>query len=74
MRGRQGLHRAAKSNNADEAEILVESCPRGIIVKVGSLVRQIVCKTLLNLGLDELAYEVTKSIFRELVTGFCFNK
>ena len=35
---------AAKSNNADEAEILVESCPRGIIVKVGLFVRHIVCK------------------------------
>ena len=65
---------AANSNNAPAAKVLDKSYPPGIIVKVSLFVRHIVCKTPLDLGFYDLAYEVMKSMIRGLVSGFCVNK
>ena len=60
--------------NATAAEILVESCPRGNIVKVGSFVRHTVCKNSAQSRIWWLANEVMKSMMRGLVSGSCVNK
>eukprot|EP00815_Leptocylindrus_aporus_P003100 CAMPEP_0116063952 /NCGR_PEP_ID=MMETSP0322-20121206/8772_1 /TAXON_ID=163516 /ORGANISM="Leptocylindrus danicus var. apora, Strain B651" /LENGTH=269 /DNA_ID=CAMNT_0003549771 /DNA_START=90 /DNA_END=896 /DNA_ORIENTATION=+ len=73
-KGRLALHKAANSNNAAAAEILVSIYPRGMLVKGGSFLRHIVYKTPLDIAFDGLAYEVIKSMIRGLVNGLCGNK
>ena len=74
IRGHQDLHMAANPNNAEAIEIFVKCCPPGITMKVSSFVRHVVCKTPLNLGFDEVAFEVLYSIIRGLVSGLCVIK